>query len=198
MLLGEWWANEGGSVESLLSGRIWRAVCADSLARRPAGPLSLSRRRAYRVGIGGPSSETACLVTRVHYRVVLVTLLVNSISYIDRVFISVAAPRIRHDLNLSSIQLGFVFGAFSLAYFLFQTPWGSLADTYGARKIAAIGIAGWSLFTALCGAAWDLISMLAFRFGFGASEAAVSPAVASAYTRRVPVSERAKTGKTGK
>jgi len=143
------------------------------------------------VAIGGSSSETASLVTRVHYRVVLITLLVNSISYIDRVFISVAAPQIRHDLNLSSIQLGLVFGAFSLAYFLFQTPWGSLADTYGACKIVAAGIAGWSLFTALCGAAWNLISMLAFRFGFGASEAAVSPAVASAYTRWVPVSERA-------
>jgi hypothetical protein len=40
----------------------------------------MKRAEAYRVAIGGSSSETASLVTRVHYRVVLITLLVNSIS----------------------------------------------------------------------------------------------------------------------
>ncbi|MEZ5360925.1 MAG: MFS transporter [Bryobacterales bacterium] len=128
--------------------------------------------------------------TRIRYTVILLALLVDMTSYMDRVCISVAAPALEQEFSLSKAQMGWVFSIFSLAYFLGQTPWGMLADKLGARKIVTGAIVWWSAFTALTAAAWSYVSLLGIRFGFGAVEAALSPAIASAFARWVPVAER--------
>jgi len=48
----------------------------------------------------------------------------------------------------------------------------------------------WSAFTALTGLAWSFASLTAIRFVFGALEAALSPAVATAFRRWIPIDER--------
>ena len=111
-------------------------------------------------------------------------------SYLDRACISVAAPSIRAEFGLSPTQMGAVFSIFSLAYFLFLTPWGMAADRWGARGIVTVAVFWWSAFTAITGAAWNLASLLAIRFLFGSVEAAITPAAASAFHRWVPAQER--------
>jgi len=128
--------------------------------------------------------------TRVRYTIVLLALLVDMMSYIDRVCISVAAPAIEDQFALSKSEMGMVFSIFSLAYFLGQTPWGMAADRFGARWIVTGAILWWSGFTALTAVAWSYASLLVIRFLFGAVEAALSPAIASAFSRWVPVAER--------
>ena len=128
--------------------------------------------------------------TRIRHSIILLALLIDMMSYMDRVCISVAAPALEQELALSKSQMGWVFSIFSLAYFLGQTPWGMLADKLGARNIVAGAILWWSAFTALTGAAWSYASLLAIRFSFGAGEAALSPAIASAFSRWTPVAER--------
>lgn len=127
---------------------------------------------------------------RIRYSVVALALLIDLMSYIDRVCISVAAPAIRDEFGLTPAQVGMVFSVFSLAYFLFQAPWGALADRWGARGIVTMAILWWSTFTALTAAAWSFLSLLVVRFLFGGVEAALSPAIASAFARWVPVTER--------
>jgi MFS family permease len=127
----------------------------------------------------------------VRYSVVLLALLINMVCYTDRVCIAVAGPEMRKEFGFSQTEMGFVFSIFSLSYALGQTPWGILADRHGARGVVAFAIAGWSAFTALTAAAWSLASLLTIRFVFGALEAAFSPSVASAFSRWVPVNERA-------
>jgi ACS family glucarate transporter-like MFS transporter len=56
------------------------------------------------------------------------------IQYIDKVCISQAAPFIQKDLHLSDDQMGWVFGAFTLAYALFEIPAGYLGDRFGPRR----------------------------------------------------------------
>jgi MFS family permease len=112
------------------------------------------------------------------------------VSYLDRVSISVAAPALRSEFGFTPLQMGQVFSAFSLSYAIFQAPWGAAADRFGARAIVTLGIVGWSLFTGLTAAAWNLISLLAIRFAFGAIEACLSPAVSSAFGRWIPVERR--------
>ena len=129
--------------------------------------------------------------TRIRYTIVVLALLIDMMSYMDRVCISVAAPAMRDEFGFTATEMGSVFSIFSLAYFLFLTPWGMLADRFGARGIVSLAIFWWSAFTALTGAAWSLVSLLAIRFIFGAVEAALSPSIASAYKRWIPVSERA-------
>ncbi len=127
----------------------------------------------------------------VRYSIVLLALLINMVCYTDRVCIAVAGPEMRKAFQFSQTEMGFVFSIFSLSYFLGQTPWGMAADRFGSRGIVAMAIAGWSVFTALTASAWNFVSLLAIRFVFGGLEAAFSPSVASAFSRWVPVNERA-------
>lgn len=127
----------------------------------------------------------------VRYSIVLLALVINMVCYTDRVCIAVAGPEMRKAFGFSQTEMGFVFSIFSLSYFLGQAPWGVLADRRGARSIVAFAIAGWSVFTGLTAAAWNFVSLLSIRFIFGGLEAAFSPSVASAFSRWVPVNERA-------
>jgi MFS transporter, ACS family, glucarate transporter len=127
----------------------------------------------------------------VRHSIVLLALIINMICYTDRVCIAVAGPEMRQAFGFSQVQMGLVFSIFSLSYFLGQTPWGILADRFGSRHIVSFAIAGWSVFTTLTATAWSFVSLLAIRFTFGALEAAFSPSVASAFSRWVPVNERA-------
>lgn len=127
----------------------------------------------------------------VRFTVVLLALLINMVCYTDRVCIAIAGPEMRKAFQFSQTEMGFVFSIFSLSYFLGQTPWGILADRFGSRGIVAFAIAGWSAFTALTATAWSFVSLLTIRFIFGGLEAAFSPSVASAFSRWVPVNERA-------
>jgi MFS family permease len=129
--------------------------------------------------------------TRVRTSIVALAVLVNIVSYTDRACISVVGPQLRGAFGLSPTQLGLVFGSFSLSYALMQAPWGALADRRGARGIVAFAIVWWSAFSALTAAAWNLLTLVLVRFLFGAGESALSPAIASAFGRWVPVRERA-------
>jgi ACS family glucarate transporter-like MFS transporter len=110
--------------------------------------------------------------------------------YIDRVCISSAKDAISSDLNFTDIQMGWVLSAFALGYALFQVPGGSLGDKYGVRKVMTGIMLLWSLFTALTGFAWNYISMLLFRFVFGATEAGAFPNISRAAYSWVPLNER--------
>ncbi len=73
------------------------------------------------------------------------------ITYLDRVCISVAAPSMTADLGLSSMQMGYVFSVFALAYGIFEIPMGWFGDRFGQRRLLTRIVAGWSLFTVLTG-----------------------------------------------
>ncbi|MFN7934041.1 MAG: MFS transporter [Bryobacteraceae bacterium] len=127
---------------------------------------------------------------RVRYSVVLLALLINMVCYTDRVCIAVAGPEMRKAFDFSQAQMGLVFSIFSLSYFLGQTPWGMVADRYGSRWLVSLAVAGWSVFTIFTAYAWNFVSLMGIRLTFGALEAALSPSVASAFTRWIPLSER--------
>lgn len=135
-------------------------------------------------------SATAAAMSGVPRGVMIIAAAVNLLSYMDRVAISMAAPRLQRDLHFGPTQMGVIFGAFSLCYALGQPPWGALADRKGARRIVAMAVAAWSAFTGLTALAWNFASLLAVRLLFGLSEAAGSPAVASVFRRLVAEDRR--------
>ncbi len=51
----------------------------------------------------------------------------------DRAALSLARGRIAHDLQLSDVQMGLVFGAFTMAYALCEIPSGFLGDRSGRK-----------------------------------------------------------------
>ena len=108
--------------------------------------------------------------------VILVLLVIlGMVTFLDRINISVAGSSIMHDLNLSPSEWGWVQSAFILSYGLMQIPMGALGDRFGHRKILALIVLWWSMFTAFTGLAGGLASLLIIRFMFGIGEAGSSP-----------------------
>lgn len=129
---------------------------------------------------------------RIRSRVLALLFLLSIITYIDRVCISVAGPRMQQDLGISPERWGWVVGAFTLSYALFEIPGGMLADRFGARIMLTRIVLWWSAFTALTGAVSSFYKLLLVRFAFGAGEAGAYPGSTSAISRWFPTTERAR------
>jgi len=112
------------------------------------------------------------------------------VTYLDRVCISTAQTAVSTDLRLSTSQMGWVFGAFTFAYALFEIPSGRMGDRIGPRKVLARIVLWWSAFTAATGLAWNYLSLLTTRFLFGMGEAGAFPNISGAFSRWLPESER--------
>lgn len=128
--------------------------------------------------------------TRVRYQVLAFTLVLTAIAYLDRVCIATAAPAIKADLQLSDVQMGYVFSSFTFAYALFEVPSGWLADRFGARLMLTRIVLWWSLMTAATGWVGGFAGLFAVRFLFGMGEAGAFPSIARAYARWLSAAER--------
>ena len=128
--------------------------------------------------------------TRARFTLLRLTFALSIITYIDRVCISTAAPRIRAELGLSTDQMGWVFSAFVIAYAVFEIPSGWLADVVGSRKVLTRIVLWWSAFTMATGAIWNYTSLLTARFLFGMGEAGAFPSISRSLSRWFPVRER--------
>jgi MFS family permease len=96
------------------------------------------------------------------------------------------------DLGISPEQWGWVVGAFTLSYAIFEIPTGAMGDRVGARSVLTRIVIWWSAFTSLTGAVSNYVLMLITRFLFGAGEAGAYPNASSAISRWFPVAERAR------
>ena len=114
------------------------------------------------------------------------------ITFLDRVCLSVAGPRMQKDLHLSPETWGWVVGVFAISYGLFQIPVGVLGDRWGARKILVLIVCWWSVFTFLTGSVTSVALLLVVRFLFGAGEGGAYPNSSAAISRWFPASERAR------
>jgi MFS family permease len=128
--------------------------------------------------------------TRARYWVIVFAVTLAVIQYIDRVCISKAMPAIQRDLGFTNVQAGYVFGAFTLAYALFEIPGGWLGDKFGPRKVLMRVVAWWSFFTAATAWTASALSMMVVRFLFGAGEAGCFPNITKAFTTWLPRDER--------
>ena len=121
--------------------------------------------------------------------------ILSAVAFLDRVNISVAGASIASAYHLTNVQLGTVFSALLWGYALFQTLGGRLADRFGPRRVLAMGVIWWGVFTALTAAVpgnieRPLILFVAVRFLLGAGEAVVYPASNQFVSRWIPSQER--------
>src|SRR5262245_5371493 len=92
--------------------------------------------------------------TRVRYGVLGFACALSMITYLDRVCFGSVAGYIKDEFGLDDGDKGYLFGAFALAYALFEVPSGWLGDVFGPRKTLIRIVVWWSLFTALTGCVW--------------------------------------------
>jgi MFS transporter, ACS family, glucarate transporter len=124
-------------------------------------------------------------------RVVGLLVLLSGITYLDRVCISVAGPRMQQDLGIDAIGWGWVTGLFTLAYCFFEIPTGVIADRIGPRRVLTRIVVWWSAFTAMTGAVTGFYPLLLTRFLFGAGEAGAYPSASVVVSRWFPARQRA-------
>ena len=128
--------------------------------------------------------------TRARYSLLYFACVLSVITFIDRVCIASSAPAIRSELGLTTVQMGWIFSAFTFAYAAFEIPSGWLGDLIGPRKTLMRIVLWWSAFTTVSGLAWSFTSLLVARFLFGVGEAGAYPNISRSFARWFPVTER--------
>jgi MFS family permease len=125
------------------------------------------------------------------HRVTGFLVLLFAITYIDRVCISVAGPRMQEELGIDPVGWGWVTAMFMLSYCIFEIPTGALGDRLGPRRVLTRIVLWWSAFTALTGAVSSYPWLLVTRFLFGAGEAGAFPNASIVVSRWFPATQRA-------
>lgn len=112
--------------------------------------------------------------------VVAVLLLAYTLSFIDRMILSLLVGPIKADLGISDTQMSLLMGfAFAIFYSALGIPLGWFADRKARRGLIVAGIAAWSLMTAACAFARGYMGLFLARVGVGVGEATLSPAAYS-------------------
>jgi MFS family permease len=124
------------------------------------------------------------------HRVLGMLSLLAVITYLDRVCIAVAGPRMQDALHISPQAWGWVTSVFFLSYSAFEIPTGALGDRIGPRRVLTRVVAWWSTFTALTGTVSNYSLLLLVRFCFGAGEAGAYPNASAVISRWIPAARR--------
>lgn len=113
------------------------------------------------------------------------------ITYLDRIGIAVAGPRMQDELHISPQAWGWVTGIFALSYALLEIPNGALGDRLAPRRVLTRIVLCWSAFTSLTGAVSNYILLPLTRLCFGIGEAGAYRNAAAVIARWIPARQRA-------
>lgn len=138
--------------------------------------------------------NTASRRTNTRWLMLSMVFIGTIINYLDRSNMSVVAPLISKEYEVSPVAMGFMFSAFSWAFAVATLPGGYLLDRFGTRLTYGLCLAGWSLLTVLQAFAGGFASLFGMRLGVGAAEAPAFPANNKLVTSWFPQNERGVAG----
>lgn len=95
------------------------------------------------------SVDHAIRPSRIRWRILSLLVFVSFLSYLLRGNLSIAAPSMIADLQLTEIQWGWIMSAFPLGYALFQFPGGLWADRRGPRLTLTLVAVAWAVLIAV-------------------------------------------------
>lgn len=124
------------------------------------------------------------------YQVLTVLSILSMITFLDRIALSSASSAIMDDLQINTVQWGWILGIFTIAYGAFEVPTGWLGDRLGGKKVLIRVVLWWSFFTILTGFSTGFIMLLVVRFLFGIGEAGAYPNISIVLSKWFPVLER--------
>jgi ACS family D-galactonate transporter-like MFS transporter len=114
------------------------------------------------------------------------------INYIDRINLSVAAPQLQQEFNLSPEEIGLLFSAFFWSYSLLQVPGGMVLDRFGVTLVGRCGAFLWAVASAITAISSGFAGIFAARVLLGVAEAPAFPASQKATGYWFPRNERAR------
>ncbi len=138
-----------------------------------------------------PTSLTSAKTTKKRFHMLALIFVSVVINYMDRTNISVAASALSDDLDLNSVQMGAIFGAFGATYALMQIPGGVIVDFLKARILYPVLLIAWSLVTLVQGLVSSFTALIGCRMAIGIFEAPSYPCNNKIVTLWFPETERA-------
>ncbi len=112
------------------------------------------------------------------------------LSYVDRAALSFAAKGIADSFHLTPVALGYLFSSFLWSYSALVVPMGLLVDRFGAKRVAGLGLAVWSVATAASGLASGYGALFLSRLAMGGAEGVSNPSGARVIRSWFPAAER--------
>src|SRR5580658_5111035 len=145
-----------------------------------AEPLALPGRRT----AAGPDPR--------RWAALVVMLLAAFMNLLDVSIVNIAIPSIQRNLHASYADVQWALAGYTLAYALVLITGGRLGDTFGRKRLFLIGVTGFTIMSALCGAAQSPGMLIASRVVQGAMGAIMVPQVLSVIQVIFPPAERIK------
>ena len=140
---------------------------------------------------GELSAETTVPDPR-RWLTLVILLLAAFMNLLDVSIVNIAVPSIQRNLHASYADVQWALAGFTLAYALVLITGGRLGDTFGRKRLFLIGVAGFTLMSALCGAAQSPGQLIAFRVLQGAMGGIMIPQVLAVIQVTFPPAERIK------
>lgn len=106
-----------------------------------------------------------------------VLLLAGFVTIFDLFVVNVAIPSLQVGLDASFAQIGFIVAGYELAFGVLLIMGGRLGDIFGRRRLFIVGMAGFTLASALCGLAPTANALIAARVLQGLAAALLFPQV---------------------
>lgn len=141
-----------------------------------------------------PATTTEQVSARLRWTLLALVSLAFVINFLDRQVLSVLAPTIRKELNLSNSQYGFIVFSFLLGMATFQIPNGLLMDKIGPRRAFTWIVSLWSAASFLHAAARSVWHFSLLRFALGGAECGNYTGGLKIVAQRFPTRERALAG----
>ena len=120
-----------------------------------------------------------------------VVLIAGFMQLVDISIVNVAIPSIQRDLDATYADIQWVLAGYQLAFAVMLITGGRLGDIYGRKRLFMIGMAGFTLASALCGLAQTPDMLIASRILQGLFGAIMFPQVLSIIQVTFPPQERA-------
>jgi EmrB/QacA subfamily drug resistance transporter len=121
-----------------------------------------------------------------------ILLLAAFMNLLDVSIVNIAIPSIQRDLHASYADVQWALAGYTLAYALVLITGGRLGDTFGRKRLFLIGVTGFTVMSALCGAATSPGMLIACRVAQGAMGAIMVPQVLAVIQVIFPPAERIK------
>src|SRR3979409_849326 len=109
---------------------------------------------------------------------------------LDTTIVNVAIPAMSAGLNTTLDQILWVLNAYILVYAVLLITSGRLGDLYGQRNLFALGLAVFTVASALCGFAQDANQLIAARVLQGVGAALLTPQTLAILTTLFPPERR--------
>ncbi|ASY77607.1 MFS transporter [Pectobacterium polaris] len=106
-----------------------------------------------------------------------VLLMAGFVTIFDLFVVNVAIPSMQADLGASFAQIGFIVAGYELAFGVLLITGGRLGDVFGRRRLFVVGMAGFTLASALCGLAPSAGFLIGARILQGLAAALLFPQV---------------------